>query len=300
MLKAMPWRAFSCLLVLAVTARADDLLPRVLQRLAEQAATFQRVAPDLVAQEKLQQRALKSVKRHFSPHFTGSNNLPVAPEFQTREIVSEYGFATLDGGIREFRKPVSVDEKDVPDRGQALSRLAAGIRTGDESSKRSLLEDFEKLGLIGTVTDFGQLLLLFDARGQENYEFSVGETRLVGADRVITINYRQTDGAPSLTVWREGKANRQRTSGEILVRASDLLPVRITIAAVTGQGTRSIREEAEVDYNWSEFGALVPVSVIHREFHADRLTSENRFTYSTFRRFGSSSLIRFPDPGGLA
>lgn len=287
------------MLALAPAARAANTLALALNQIAACAAKFVQVAPDLTAHENLKQAAVKPTKRRFRPHFVDGT----APEagdkpldIQNREIVSEYGYALLDGSIREFRKPVSVDGRRLADSAQALSRLAAGIRGNNYDSKRALLENFEKLGLIGTVTDFGQLLLLFSAASQNNYEFTLGEQMLVDATRALSISYRQTDGNPSMTILKNGKAARQKVQGEILVRVSDYVPVRVNLSAVTEDEKNPTREEAQVDYVMSEFGVVVPAAVMHREFHSTRWSSENSFTYSEFRRFGSTSLIRFPDP----
>ena len=291
----MAARVISLLMLATALGWSDDTVRRALERLAQQAALFQRMAPDLVARETLDQRALKPVTRRFRPHLGATP--PREPEWQTRAIVSEYGYATFDGDIREFRKPVSVDSRPLPDSDRALQGLAEGIRSGDERGKRALLENFEKLGLIGTITDFGQIILLFGRQNQDNFELQPGEEQLLGADRALTLRFQQTDGPPVLTVWRDGKATRHRVSGEILVRLPDFLPLRITVAAVAGSDRNAVREEATVEYVKSEYDVLVPAVVVHREFRAGQTTAENRFSYSPFRRFGSTSFIRFPNPG---
>ena len=197
-----------------------------------------------------------------------------------------YGYSQLGetGVIREFRKPVALDGRRLGDSDAALESLASGIRSGDEGRKLRLLEEFEKLGLIGTVTDFGQSLLLFHRRNQENFEFDVAGTRLAGADRAVVIRYRQHQGTASLTLWNNGRLTRQRVTGEILLRERDSLPLRITLASVLGQGPEAVRQEASVDYLPTGFGSLVPAAVLHREFRAGQLTAENTFAYGRFER----------------
>ncbi len=274
----------------------DSIIRSALDRLMHEASLFAKTSCDLVTEETLRQRAIKPVKRQFRPHI-GAVDAPVAPEWQTREIVSEYGYSTLsDGGIREFRKPVSMDGVPLPDRSSAVERLAASIRPGNDSTKRKLLEDFEKLGLVGTVTDFGQLLLLFDGAGQEHFEFGAGQRKLVGTERAIAVDYQQRGGPAALTLWGRGRPLRETMAGQIWFRETDLLPLKIGVVAISGDGNDKTREEAEVEYTRSDFDVITPASVIHREYRTGGLTAENRFSYNPFRKFGSESTLQFPAP----
>ena len=280
--------ALSALLVLNA-AHADDRIRQALDRTGEQARAFAQLAPQVVAHEILRQRALKPYKRRFAPH-TGFN-LPVQPEWQSREIESEYGFASLNdspGALREFRTPVAVDGQPMRPGADAVQRLALSIRSKDEGAKRKLLEDFERLGLIGTVTDFGQAILLFDRASLDAYDLQFARSQLLGADRVRVFKYRQLEGPGELTIWENGKSSRARISGEIWVTERGDIPVRITLSAVREQSD-PVREEAQVDYAMSAFGAVLPVAVIHREYRSGRMTAENRFTYGPFHKFANSA-----------
>jgi hypothetical protein len=73
--------------------------------------------------------------------------------------------------------------------------------------------------------------------------------------------------------------------GEIWVRESDGLPVRITMTATDSSTDKTLREEATVDYAMSEFGTLLPVETTHRELRSGEEAAENKFTYSNFHRF---------------
>jgi hypothetical protein len=150
-----------------------------------------------------------------------------------------------------------------------------------------------KYGLIGTVTDIGQMILLFERRNLERYEFQAAGSMLIGADRCLVFSYRQLEGPETLTVWQGSKTARNKLAGKIVVRQSDYQPVRITFTSVVGEGEKAIREEGQVEYEQSRYGAIVPVSVVHREYRMGQLTAENVFSYHAFRRFGSSSGIRF-------
>ena len=276
----------------AGVAWADDGVRRALDRLAEEASAFQSIASDVIGRETLRQRAVKPAKRRFRPSF--SNAPAPAPEWQEREIESEYGFAMLGGGLREFRRPLAVDGRAVAARAGTVEQLGSIIQRGDEKTRRRLLEDFERLGLIGTATDFGQILLMFDARGQQRFEFRASGTRLTGAEPVLVISYRQTSGGGGVTMWSDSQPGATEPArGEIWARASDGLPLRITIATVFAGQKGGIRQEAEIDYAASPLGALLPAAVVHRELRAGGMTAENRFTYSAFRKFSASSNVGF-------
>lgn len=269
---------------------AENRLRLALDRLAQEASAFQQIAPDLLARETLRQRALKPAQKHFSLHL---GQLPARePEWQAREIISEYGFASLSdnpAALREFRKPVAVDGRPVPGSANAAARLADSIHSADEGARRRLLEGFEKLGLVGTVTDFGQLLLLFTRTGQERYEFQPVGARMLGAEPVLAIAYKQNDGPAALTIWEGNKRVSGRIRGELWFRESDLLPLRITLYSVRGELQNSVREEAQVDYTPTTLGCLVPVAVLHLEYRAQGLVAENRFTFGSFQKFGFAS-----------
>ena len=94
------------------TCHAEPLTQKLLARLAEEASAFEQAAPNLITEETLQQRAIKPEKHRFRP-FHPVPAAPDPPEWQTREIRSEYAFATVGDppAIREIRKVTSVDGK---------------------------------------------------------------------------------------------------------------------------------------------------------------------------------------------
>jgi hypothetical protein len=295
--EAMLFRFLLLAAVASAGAVRADPVQRMTARLSEEAAAFARIAPDVIGTETLRQRAIEVHHRRFHPHIVDPDEKPRGPEWQNREIVSEYSYSTLSdnpAAIREFRRVLTVDGRRVTKRNESPDLLAKSIRSGDDRIKHKLLEQFEKFGLIGTVTDFGQIILLFEGRNIEQYEFSVAGTRMMGADSVTVFRYKQIDGPDRLTVWDGSKETRQKTDGEIWVRQSDYMPLRITLNAERGLGQHAVREEAVVDYTMSPFGALLPVSVLHREYRAGALVAENRFSYSNFRKFGASTSIVFP------
>lgn len=280
--------------VLAVTlpALADPRTQKLLNRLAEEASAFAQTAPNLISQETLQQRALGGKKRRYRAR---GEQEPQTPGWQTREIRSEYGFAALGDppSIREIRKVLTVDGKAVNEGGKALEELARSLQSNDERTRKRLLEDFEKHGLVGTATDFGQLLLLFARSSQEQYEYLYKASKLVGAEWCSVFQYKQHEGAGALTVWDSKGRQQPRIEGEIWVARESYRPLKITLASTRTDGKDAVRDEAEVDYAMSTHGVVVPAAVAHREYRNGELVAENRFAYAPFQKFGASAAIKF-------
>lgn len=275
----------------ATVLLAEPRTQRMLERIAEEASAFEQKAPNLIAEETLRQRALKIAKKRFR----AVDAQPAKPEIQSREIRSEYAFSSSGNppDIREIRRVLSVDGKTVNTSENAVRDLMRSLRAHDDKSRKKLLEDFEKHGLVGTVTDFGQLLLLFTRRNQELYEFSPSGDQLLGAQRCNVFAYRQLDGPGTLTIFDEKGRVQPRTAGEIWVASDSFRVMRITMKAIRGEGKAAIRDEAEVNYTMSVHGVVTPAAVIHREYQNGQLTAENQFSYAPFRKFGSSADIQF-------
>ncbi len=291
---------YLCPLAMALVGAAAAEPPRlddILSRIAEEAEVFARSAPQAFAEEKLEQRARLGTPR-FRPRMGDSALKPPPVRFQTREIISEYGFAALKESpnvLHELRQVVSVDGRPVLSRERARRSLSLGIRSEDDQVKKRMLLEFEKHGLIGTVVDFGQMLLLFSKRRLSQYQFTVEGTTRIGADEVAVVGYRQVGGTQSLTVFEGREALHQLLNGRIYVRLPDLAPVRMTTSAARQKGNDTIRDEAEVDYAMSPHAVMLPVAVVHRQFWGKELMAENIFHYSAFRRFSAESEIKFTE-----
>lgn len=283
------------LLLLASLLRADDLTRKMTARVSEEAEAFAKVATKVLGTETLHQSAMKPASRFH----LRVGAAPPESGFRDREIVSEYGFAKFageSGAIHEVRQVISVDGKKVQDTKRAQDALAKAITSNDDGQKKALLKSFEKYGLLGAVTDFGQLILLFTRRDIERYEFTPRGTKMIGYDRALVFSYKQIDGAEALTLFQENKgdqATRLKMEGEIRVRAEDFVPLQITLAAHYGDAPNSVREEAAVTYKMSYYGALLPASTEHRELRNGKVVAENQFTYTDFHKFGASSELKF-------
>lgn len=285
----MSW-IWVALCLLAVPLRADELTRRLTPRLTEEAAAFERTAIRVLGTETLVQRAQKPPRRFRLRVGEGAKRDPQI-EWQTRTIVSEYGFTTLgtQNSLHELRQVTSVDGKAVKNKGP--EELAKLILAADDDRKRALLEQFASHGLRGAVTDFGQLILLFTPANISRFEFTHLRAGQVNETAAQVFRFQQIDGPNPMTVLEAGsdKAQAVPVEGEIWVNADTMLPLRIVLRAETGLG----RQEATVDYAMSGYGVLLPVRTDQRELRDGQVFAENHFTYSGFRRFGASAEIVF-------
>jgi hypothetical protein len=294
--------AIPILLAWPALAQQNSRLPSILARVSEESEVFAKIAPQVVATETLHQRALPTGQRR-SPDDAGAEKT-ASPRMAEREIVSQYGFASLreaPGAIREFRQVISVDGRELAAPALAHQTLAAGLASGDDRQKKKMLETFEKYGLIGTASDFGQVLLLFTKRRLENYAFELSGSARLGAEAVLVVSFRQNSGPEALTIFEKGKTFHQSLQGQCWVRESDLVPLRIALTTVrTGKHQPLTRDEATVDYTPSPHGVVLPAAIVHREFRDGTLVVENIFQYSSFKKFTVASKIEFTEENGAA
>ena len=267
-------------------------------RISEEADAFERLAPQVLGKETLHQRALKPPSR-FHPRVGAAAMGPPPPQWKEREIVSQYGFTSFTNdpeALHELRQVTSVDGRKVEDEKKAQDALAKAITASDDERKKQILKQFEKYGLLGAATDFGQVLLLFTRRDLDRYEFTARGTQMLDGTRAAVFHYKQLDGPEALTLFeanRNDQLRRLRIEGDIWVREDNYMPIRITLAASEGESGAGVREEATVDYAMSAYGALLPTRTLHRELHDGKLAAENKFVYTEFHKFGASSDIKF-------
>lgn len=265
-------------------AAQDPPVARALPKVARFASEFWHSAPGYMATETLQQKAVTLPKRRLR---VGSQALqPPKPEFQDREIVSRYAlssFQTTPEALHEFRQIVSVDGKRLLSADIAEERLLAALRAKDDKPKKALLDQFEKAGLAVAATDFGQLVLLFTKANLQKYTIESHISGLVGAERALVIAFHQSTGAESLRIREPGKQAKEPLAGQLWVRESDYLPLRITLNARRRDQSKEIRDEATVDYAPIRDGTLLPAAVVHRRFVNDQLLVENKYQYSAWQ-----------------
>ena len=283
--------------------KGDERTQQLVTRLSQEADAFRKIAPDLVGQESLFQRAMKPPKRGIRIRVGASAQKPQQPVWQERKILSEYSFAAFageGGALHELRRVTAVDGRTVQDSKKAQQELAAVVSAPDDKRKKELLEQFEKYGLVGAVTDFGQLLLLFTSGDVLHYEFTYRREENQGNARLLVFGFQQIDGPEGLTVinaGHDGPARNIRIGGEVWVQENSYVPVRITLTTSHEEGdglvNEHVREEASVDYTRSAFGVLLPFWTEHRELRGGKVVAENKFGYTDFQKFDTSSAIKF-------
>ncbi|HLY16752.1 MAG TPA: hypothetical protein VKR61_05985 [Bryobacteraceae bacterium] len=287
------WRA-AAMLCLASVAAAQTL-PEILSRVTEEADVFRRVAPQVLSEETLTQRALKEPPR-FHPRAGAAAVKPLVATWRTREIISEYSFGTLQEApesLHEFRQVAAVDGRPVSSAAAARHALALGLASSDDHAKKRMLEQFQKYGLAAAAVDFGPLLLLFTRRQVGNYRFDLAGDDRIGADRVKIVSYTQVQGPDRMLVFQGRRAIHQPIEGRIYARLPDGLPLRITIVEKRQNGKNSFREEASVDYTLNANGFAAPAAITHRSFANDQLMVEEEFRYAPFKKFGADAAIKF-------
>jgi hypothetical protein len=277
--------------------RADERTQQLIDGLSKQADAFQRIAPAMLGRETLHHRFLKPPRR-FRPRIGEAAKRPLQPTWQERDIISEYAFAALGDSrqeLHEMRHVIAVDGRIVEDEKQAQDSLAKLVTASDDQRKRLALKQLEKYGLRGAAVDFGQLLLLFNRRDVERYEFTFSSTEQVDGLPVTVFRYKQLDGPEAMTVFDGDKLLRLRVEGEVWVRSDTYAPVRITLVATQGESGAGLREEATVQYVMSPYGVLLPGTIEQQELRDGQVTSESKFVYANFHKFQTSSDIKFGD-----
>jgi hypothetical protein len=267
-------------------------LADILSRVSEEAEVFRKVAPQALAEETLEQRSLMPPRRF---RIAGAKT-PVKLEYRTREIVSEYsysGFKEAESGIHEFRQVISVDGRPITTPEKARHALSLGLQSDDDRTRKRMLEDFRKYGLIDAAMDFGQIILLFSRRRLHNYDFRIVGSDRLGADEATVLSYDQRQGDQGFLVFEGRKTIRSKMDGKLWVRRADGLPLRISLRTQWIEQKHTRRHEAEVEYALTSFGIVGPASVRHREYFDNVLITENLFRYTPFKKFGADAAIKF-------
>lgn len=271
--------------ILPAAAQTPLTLPQILARVGNEAEAFRRIAPTTLTEETLEQRTLILTQAPEANAIKG----PAGSNFETHEVLSEYGYASPPGApnsLHEVRRAISVDGREVTSVDKARHAMTLGLNSSDVKLRKRLLEDFERHGLHGAATDFGQIILLFSPAHLHDYAFQMKGERQIGADRLLVLSYAQTSGSVGVTIFRGNTVKRQPISGELMVRQRDGVPMRITMTALSTGKDFSIRDESTVDYADTNLGAVLPASVVHREYLKETLVLENTFFYAVFRKVG--------------
>jgi hypothetical protein len=274
--------AVSLILAGVVPAQSAEELRAVIDRLGREADRFERAAHRVMAIETLRQTVPDGVRVGRGPR-----GIQTALPGYTREIVSEYGFISLDepgGSLKEVRNVLTIDGQrwNKPGR-KNLGSLAEQLTAATSDAKRRQLERFEEHGLEGFATDFGQLILLFARGNTTNYEFVLDKVDDEAVERTAIYNYRQLDGPQALTIYEGKEVIRQRLEGKIWIRARDRMPVKISLDSTRSLNGSAVRDTAEVFYDAQSFEFLYPWRVVHRQFVDGREVVKDEFEYGKLR-----------------
>jgi hypothetical protein len=274
------WRVLALLLAgISIVAQTTTDHQAVFANLGKQADFFERSAYRVVGRERLTQTVPDGVRIG-----RGMRGIETRLPGFKREVVSQYGFVSLDepgGSIKEVRHVLTIDGKRWNKNTKSLSSLAQEITSRDEKGKRRQLERFEEYGLHGFVSDLGQLILLFARGGTARYELRYDHT---DDDGSWVYTYQQLDGKEALTIYGEGnEPTRQRLKGRIWVKPATRLPQRISLESEREIEKIQVRDTSTVDYAASKFGFLLPSKIVHQQFVGRTLYVTDEFEYTQFR-----------------
>lgn len=274
-------------------------LPRILSRVAEEAAVFQQNMPKALTREILEQRAIMPPSR-FRPRIGAAAAAPPKSRLLVREIASEYSVGTLSDSpshdLVEFREVVSVDGRPVQTPESARHALSLGIQSHDDRLRKRMLEDFAKNGLVDIATDYGLILLAFSKRGLDNMKITPAGEAQIGADPAWVLLWSQTTASGGELEFHGRLATRRALQGTLWVRRSDGLPLRIDAwVEYPDRSHHVIRDQATIDYVPSSHGFLTPASVVHRHMVDGALITENLYRYEPFKLFSSDAEIKFSE-----
>src|ERR1017187_4496768 len=299
------WALLAALLAVTgfLPAYGQPASPAILARIAEEAEVLRQNAPKVLSQETREQRAVMPPSR-FRPRIGAAAKETPKPRMVVREVVSEYTVGTLresdSGDLVEFRQVVSVDGHRRQSLESARRALSLGVHSADDRTRKRMLEDFAKHGLVDIATDYALILLAFSKRGLQQMKIEAAGEDQIGTDRATVLHWAQTSPDSGELEFHGRQVARRALAGTLWVRKSDGLPLRIQAWAEHTDAKHLIRDEATVDYILSQHGFLTPASVVHRHLVDGNVATENLFRYEPFKLFGADSDIKFtaePDPG---
>jgi hypothetical protein len=266
-----------------------------LPTLARQAEEFEAKARMSVATEHLLQRSYRTPHLGFAIGAAAAD--PVRSYYIVHEIVSEYTFAALKGDtagkLLEVREIVERDGLPAQTPAAARKALETNVKAGEQQLRKKILKEFTDLGLVDVATDYASILLAFTGKGQADLDIAPADGEWIGTDPATVFQWQQRSGGA--LEFRGRKQVVRAMHGRIWL-ASDGVPLRITATFEHDEPRHHLRDDATVEYVRTAFGPPMPVSVVHRHFVDGTVLTENLYTYSPFRLFGSQSTIRFDTP----
>jgi hypothetical protein len=270
--------------------QAPDL-GALLDRVSEEAGKLARKAPAFISTETLRHRAF------FGAPPVGRVGPGPSERFTERVIVSDYTVGPLKGSnstsLVEFREVVSVNGRKVQPGEGARHALSLGLPSIDDQARKRMLEDFARHLPGAVATDYALMLLYFGSSTRDELLVNLSGQENVGGDDAVVLDWRQQSSGAGELVFAGREASRQRLAGRLWVRKTDGLPLRIWAWAAQRVAGKTVSDEATVDYTMTQHGFVAPASVHHQHFVDRKLTTDNLYTYSQFRLFGTNTEIHF-------
>lgn len=260
-----------------------ELTRRALTRLEQEANRFERNAHRFVGIETLVQTQPEDTR-----YSRGPRGIETKLPGDKHEIVSQYTYVSTDepgGSLKEVRLVLTIDGMKWKRGKKDLSQLANQIGNREAKNRAKTLESYEEFGLRGFLSDAGQLILLFARGGMEKHEFTYDRVDgAPGHGPAWVYKYQQIDGGHSLTIYGGKEPIHQRLHGEVWVRPSDAMPVRVTINSNHEVNHVQIRDITIVDYQMTEWNVLLPLRIDHKQYVDTQLFVVDQFTYTDFKQ----------------
>jgi len=263
--------------------RADPRFAAAGIQIAAVSERFSQTAQQYIARETLHQRAIqpRSVRKKKGNTVSAGST----PQYDQRQIVSFYGFTTIGKSavIHETRQMLTVDKEIISTEFEGRRSFRDALLSRDDVVKQKLLNDYDRETLRGIATDLGQMVLLFDRTGIQNFTFAFERNDVIGGRPAMVLRYVQRGGGEGVRITESGKQMRAHLQGWLWLRLPDYLTVRITMVSNRTIKKHDVRDEAEVDYAENVNGALLPSHVVHRRWEDDILAAEDDFQYSDWQ-----------------
>lgn len=288
-------RGVGVCLTAVLMATLDPRLTPILTRVSEEAQVFAQKAPKFLGVERMKQKGRAAPPR-FKVRFGADPKDAPEAGFKTTELVSEYAFGALKAApheIRELRRVVAVNGKPVREKLRARLELAQGMASDADRVNRQMLQDLEAHGLIGAATDLGQMLLMFQRPALKDLEFDVRRLNdRIGNEPVTVLGYRQV-GDRLGRIYHGREMSRVALSGELWVRQSDFIPLRITADLPVTEGKNSVLHQMTVEYAPGPQGVVLPTRTSYLRRQNALLLVETTAEYTDFKMFSADADIKF-------
>ena len=95
-----------------------------------------------------------------------------------------------------------------------------------------------------------------------------------------------------MTVYEGNRLIRQQLQGELWLSQTGV-PLRIELGSAIRENGQVIVDIGVTDYAMSQYGFLLPVTVVHTRRADGQVVAENTFQYQRFQKFAADSELKF-------